>query len=59
MFPPVILDSLFTYALAAVVIFMDSTFADFVMQDRINNARDQVNKAIDRVESVLSRLKAK
>ena len=39
--------------------FMDSTFADFVMQDRINNARDQVNKAIDRVESVLSRLKAK
>ena len=32
--------------------FMDSTFADFVMQDR-------VNKAIDRVESVLSRLKAK
>ena len=39
--------------------FMVSTFGDFVMQDRINNARDQVNKAIDRVESVLSRLKAK
>jgi len=39
--------------------FMDSTFADFVMQDRINNARDQVNKAIDRVESILRRLKAK
>ncbi len=36
--------------------FFDGILADFMVQDRINNARAQVQEAIRRVEDVLRRL---
>lgn len=37
-------------------IFFDNMFSDFMMQDRINNARAQIDEAIYRVEDILARL---
>lgn len=36
--------------------FFDGLLSDWVMQDRINDARNQVQQAIYRVDSILSRL---
>lgn len=36
--------------------FFDGFLADWVMQDRINEARRQVQEAIDKVDSIISRL---
>ena len=36
--------------------FFDGLFSDWVMQDRINEARSQVQNAIRKVDSILSRL---
>lgn len=37
--------------------FFDGFVADWLVQDRINNARDQVNNAIYRVEAILDQLR--
>ncbi len=36
--------------------FFDGLFADWAMQDRINEARSQVQQAIRKVDSILSRI---
>ncbi len=36
--------------------FFDGLFSDWVMQDRINEARSQVQNAIRKVDSIISRL---
>ncbi len=38
--------------------FFDGFIADWLVQDRINNARYQVGEAIERVQAILEKLKA-
>lgn len=37
-------------------IFFDNVLSDFMMQDRINKARNQIDEAIYRVEEIMSKL---